>query len=160
MPAIADIRGLPVVDRGKVYAISHSGRIASIDQRTGDRNWEADIGGINTPVVAGEALYVLSNDGQLLALSRQDGRIVWVQELQHFSEPDDKTSDRVYWTGPVLGGGRLWLTNSMGDLVGFSPTDGKETDRIEIDNPIFIPPVIANCVIYVVTDNGELVALR
>lgn len=160
LPAIADIRGLPVVDRGKVFAISHSGRIASIDQRSGDRNWEADIGGINTPILAGDVLFVLSNDGQLLALSRQDGRIVWVQEMQHLEDPSDKGSDHVYWTGPVLGGGRLWLTNSLGQLVGFAPADGKQTDLIDIGSPIFIPPSIANGTIYVVTDEGELVALR
>jgi outer membrane protein assembly factor BamB len=160
LPAIADIRGLPVVDRGHVFAISHSGRMAAIDQRTGDRNWEADIGGINTPVVAGDAVYILSNDGQLVALTRESGRVAWVQEMQHLTDPTDKGSDPVYWTGPVLGGGRLWLTNSIGELVGFSPVDGKQTDKIDIDSPLYIPPVIANDTIYVVTDEGELVALR
>jgi outer membrane protein assembly factor BamB len=160
LPAIADIRGLPVIDHGRVFAISHSGRMASIDHRSGDRSWEADIGGINTPEVAGNAVYILSNDRQLVALSRDNGRILWVKEMQLLSDPDDKDSTPVYWAGPVLGGGRLWLTNSVGQLVGFSPADGSQTDKIEIDAPSFIPPVIAGGIIYVVTDNGELVALR
>jgi outer membrane protein assembly factor BamB len=160
LPAIADIRGLPVIDRDRVFAISHSGRMAAIDHRTGDRDWEADIGGINTPVVAGDTVFILSNDGQLAALSRDNGRILWVQEMQHLSDPEDRDSDPVFWTGPVLGGGRLWLTNSLGQLVGFSLADGKQTDKIDIDDPIYVPPVIANGAIYVVTDDGDLVALR
>ena len=160
LPAIADIRGLPIVDRGKVFAISHSGRMAAIDHRTGDRSWEADIGGINSPVMGVEAVYILSNDGQLVALSRESGRIIWVQDMQKLTDPEDKDSDPVYWTGPVMAGGRLWLTNSIGQVVGFSPTDGKEVAKVELDSPIYITPVVANGVMYVVTDEGELVALR
>lgn len=160
LPAIADIRGLPVVDRGRVFAISHSGRMAAIDQRSGDRVWEVDIGGINTPVVAGDAAYILSTDGQLVALARDNGRVLWVQELRHLTDPSDKSSDPLYWTGPVLGGSKLWLSNSMGEIVGFSPADGKQADAVNIDSPIFITPVIAGGTIYVVTDEGELVALR
>lgn len=160
LPAIADIRGLPIIDRGHVYAISHSGRMASIDQRTGDRAWEADIGGINTPVVAENTIYILSNDGQLIALARDSGRIMWVNELQKLSDPEDKDSDPVFWIGPVLGGNRLWMTNSLGELVSFSPEDGKPIASLDVGDAVYVPPVIANGTIYVVTDNGELVALR
>lgn len=160
LPAIADIRGLPVVDRGRVYAISHSGRMVAIDLRTGDRVWENDVGGINTPVVSGDTLFVLSNEGQLLAVTRESGRIMWSQELQHLEDPEDHDSDPVFWTGPVLGGGKLWLTNSLGQLVSYSTSDGSEGKTIDIDTASYIPPVIADGVMYVVTDNGYLVALR
>lgn len=160
LPAIADIRGLPVVDQGRVYAISHSGRMAAVDQRTGDRSWEADIGGINTPVVAGDSIFILSTDGQLVALARDSGRIMWVEALPRLSDPDDKDSDPLTWTGPVLGGGRLWLTNSNGEMVGFSPADGKRIDKIDVGAAMYIPPVIANGTMFVVTDDGDLTAFR
>ncbi|HEX4615513.1 MAG TPA: PQQ-binding-like beta-propeller repeat protein, partial [Stellaceae bacterium] len=38
--SLADIRGRPVLDRGRVFAASHSGRIAAIDLRSGERAWE------------------------------------------------------------------------------------------------------------------------
>lgn len=160
LPAIADIRGLPVIDHGKVFAVSHSGRVASVDQRTGDKNWEADIGGINTPVVTQDALYMLSNEGDLVALSIADGRIVWVQPMQRLSDPADKGSDPVSWTGPTLAGGRLWLTSSIGQVAGFAPANGQKTDEIDLESSIYIAPVVANGVMYVVTDEGELVALK
>ena len=149
-----------MVDHGRVFAISHSGRMAAVDQRTGDRSWEVDIGGINTPVVSGDNVFILSNDGQLVALTRDNGRVIWVKELPHLSDPDDKGSDPVSWTGPVLGGGKLWLTNSLGQLAAFSPQDGKQTDVLDVGGAMYISPVIANGTIYVVTDDGELVALR
>ena len=148
LPAIADIRGLPVIDHDRVFAISHSGRTAAIDRRTGDRAWEADIGGINTPVISSNAVFILSNDGQLIALTRDSGRVIWVQTLQKTEDPKDKDSDPIYWVGPVPGGDRLWLTNSLGQLVSVSPADGKQLDSIDIGSAVFVPPVIAGGTIY------------
>lgn len=160
LPAIADIRGLPVVDKGRVFAISHSGRMAAIDQRTGERAWEADLGGINTPLSAGDTVFVLSNEHQLVALSRESGRILWAHALQDREDMEDPDSDPVYWAGPVLGGNRLWLTNSLGQLVSFVPDRGDQGLVIDLGNPVYISPIIANGVIYCVTDNGKLIALR
>jgi outer membrane protein assembly factor BamB len=140
LPAIADIRGLPVIDHGRVYAISHSGRMVCIDQRSGERVWEADIGGIDTPVVAGDAVFVYGGEGQLMALTRASGRLMWVKALPKLADPTDKDSDRIVWTGPILAGERLWMVNSQGQLASFSPKDGSP--------------------IYVVTNDGTLVALR
>ena len=160
MPAISDIRGLPVVDQGRVYAISHSGRIAAIDERTGDRAWEADIGSINTPIVAGDAIFVLSADGVLVALARDSGRVMWVHELPKFADPDDHDSDHVFWVGPLLAANRLWLGNSQGQLVSFDAENGNQLDSIDLGDPIYIPPIVANNTMYVVVDDGRVVALR
>jgi outer membrane protein assembly factor BamB len=160
LPAIADIRGLPVIDRGRVYAISHSGRMAAIDARTGDRVWESEIGGIDTPVVAGDAVFVYGGDSQLMALTRDGGRVIWVKQLAKRADPSDKDSDRVVWTGPVLASERLWMVNSLGQLTSFSPADGAAIDSIDLGNPAYLPPIIVNRTLYVTTDDGTLVTLR
>jgi outer membrane protein assembly factor BamB len=160
LPAIADIRGLPVIDRGRVYAISHSGRFAAIDQRSGDRVWEADIGGINTPVVNGDSVFVYGGDGQLIALARENGRAIWVAPLPQHIDPNDKTSDALVWAGPVLAGEKLWMVNSQGVLASFSPEDGSPADTVDLGAPLYLPPVVADRTFYIVTDEGTLVALR
>jgi outer membrane protein assembly factor BamB len=160
LPAIADIRGLPVVDRGRVYAISHSGRMAAIDQRSGDRAWEADIGGIDTPVVAGDAVFLYGGDGQLMALTRDSGRVMWIKPLAKRADPKDKDSDRVVWAGPVLAGERVWMVNSMGQLASFSPEDGAPIDTIDLGSPVYLSPVIADRTMYVMADDGTLIALQ
>src|SRR5215468_1257016 len=50
--ALADIRGLPVVDRGRVIAVSNSGTLTTIDLERGSRLWSANIGSSQTPWVA------------------------------------------------------------------------------------------------------------
>ena len=56
---IDDIAGRPVVDRELVFAISHSGVMAAIQLDKGDRQWSRDIGGIQTPWVAGDYVFVI-----------------------------------------------------------------------------------------------------
>lgn len=160
LPAIADIRGLPVVDHGRVYAVSHSGRIASVDLRTGDREWESDIGGINTPVVTPGWVFVLNNDRQLLAIDRENGRIAWVRDMQKLVDPTDNKSDPLTWAGPVVAGGHLWLVNSAGKLAAFKTTDGSEEADIDLGEALYIAPVIASGTMYVLGDEGDLFALH
>jgi len=160
LPAIADIRGFPVISDGKIYAISHSGRMAAIDMKTGDRAWEADIGGIETPVVAGDTVFVYGNDGNLIALTRDTGRPMWVVKLPQLEDPEDSESDRIFWSGPVLAGNVLWMTNSAGSLVGYSPNDGSQLENIDLEHPVYLSPIVAGRTMYVVADDGELIALR
>lgn len=159
LAGLADIRGRPVVDRGLVFALSHSGRMAAVDVRTGQRVWEQDIGGINTPWVAGDWVFVLSNDNQLIALTRDTGRVRWISQLDRYEDPEDR-DDPVYWTGPILAGGRLLLTNSIGQLVEVSPETGEVRQRTELPDAVNVQPVVANNTLFVLTEDGDLIAYR
>jgi outer membrane protein assembly factor BamB len=159
LTGLADIRGMPVIDRGLVFAISHSGRMAAIDQRTGARAWEQEIGGVDMPWVAGDFIFVLTNDGQVLALTRAEGRTRWVAPQAQYVDPDKRTKP-IVWTGPVLGGGRLWLGNSLGQLVELSTDTGKELSRRDAGDTIALAPVIADNTLFVLTDDAYLVAYR
>jgi outer membrane protein assembly factor BamB len=102
---------------------------------------------------------VLSNDGEVIALTRQSGRIRWVSPLPRYENPRDRTGP-IIWTGPILAGGRLWLANSVGELVSLSTENGQEQQRLKLPDGTFIAPVVADNTLYVLTDDGTLVAYR
>lgn len=154
-----DIAGRPVIDRGRAYAISHSGRIVSIDMRTGERVWTRNIAGVQTPWIAGSFLFLVTTDAEVAALSLRDGRIRWITKLQKFRN-EEARKDPVQWSGPVLAGDRLVLTSSLGDAVSVSPYTGEILGKIELSGGVFIPPVVAQETLYIVTDSAELIALR
>ncbi len=159
LSTIADIRGRPVIDRGRVYAVSHSGRMVAIDLRTGDRVWEQDIGGTHGPWIAGDYIYVLSNDVDLMCLTRQDGRVRWVAELPRYENPKKKR-DPVSWAGPVLAGDRLIVVASTGDAISLSPYTGRALGRVEFPDGVFLDPIVANNTLFVLTDEADLIALK
>ncbi|MEQ1709267.1 MAG: PQQ-binding-like beta-propeller repeat protein [Terricaulis sp.] len=159
LSAINDIAGRPVIDSGVAYAASHSGVLAAIDLRTGQRVWARPFASTQTPWVAGEVLYAVSIDGVLAAFNRATGNIYWVSQLRRFQNERNREG-RVAWTGPVMIGGRLVLANSVGDVVAVTPQSGQTVASVDIGKPVFIPPIAANDQIYIVTDEARLIVLR
>jgi outer membrane protein assembly factor BamB len=157
--ALTDIRGRPAIDRGRVYAIGNADLLVCIDMRTGRRLWEKEIGGVQSPWVAGDYLYVLTNANEVVALEARSGRIIWVTQMQTWDDPKDKEG-RIMWVGPVLASDRLILGNSQGKLVALSPYTGDMMGIDDAPDGVSIPPVIANGTLFFLTDDADLVAYR
>jgi outer membrane protein assembly factor BamB len=156
---IDDIAGRPVIDRDMVFAISHSGIMVAINLNTGDRAWARDIGGIQTPWVAGDYLYVITTDSQVLCLTRKEGRIKWAHQLPRWQDPDAR-SHPIVWSGPVLASNRLIVVSSDGTAASLSPYTGELLGRMDMPDGAMIAPVVANGTLYVLTSDAQLVALR
>jgi outer membrane protein assembly factor BamB len=157
--ALANIHGRPVIDRDRVIAVSHSGRMAAIDLRSGDRVWEQEIASSGSPWVAGDYVFVLANDNELVCLTRNEGKVRWVHHLRRY-EDETERSDPIYWAGPVLGGNRLIMVSSNGTAVSVSPYTAQLVGRLEISSGAFLGPVIANNTLYLLTDDANLSAYR
>ncbi|MBP7252992.1 MAG: PQQ-binding-like beta-propeller repeat protein [Alphaproteobacteria bacterium] len=160
LPEMADIRGAPVIDHGGVFALGHSGRMAALIMRSGERAWELDVGGSNPPLVAGNTIYLLSNAQKLMAVRRDNGKIIWANDLPVRVDADDRESTPIVWTGSLLAGGRLFLVNSHEELVEFDARTGKRLATHELPGASFIAPIAAQSVLFVVTEDGDLVAYR
>jgi outer membrane protein assembly factor BamB len=144
---------------GVIYAASHSGVLAAIDQRSGQRVWARGLASTQTPLVAGDAVFVVTVDGELAAIERNTGQVFWVKQLARF-EDEKERKGRIAWTGPILAGGKLVLASSKGEAVIVNPGDGEITKTVRVGAPVYIAPVAANGRVYLTTDDGRIVALR
>jgi outer membrane protein assembly factor BamB len=140
----------PAIDGGTVFAIGHAGRMVATEMKTGERVWSANLAGINLPYVAGDTVYVVDTGGQLIAMGRRDGKAIWTTRL----------SGAKSWSGPVLAGGKLWLTSDTGKLVGVNAAGGKVEAQLDIGTAIYIAPVVAGGRMFVLTDKARLYALN
>ena len=156
---LADIRGNPVIDRDLAFAVSHAGRMAAIDLRTGARVWERPIGSVHMPWVAGDFLFVSGLNGEVVAMSRRDGRARWVHRLPPFEDMEDR-EDPIQYTGPVLVGDRLLVGSSDGFVYAISPYTGEMLGNIEVGDPIYVSPIVAEGTVYVLGNDGTLHAYR
>ena len=156
---LADIRGRPVIDRGRVFAISHSGRMAAIDLRTGDRVWEQQIASSHSPWVVGDYVFVLANDNEVLCLTRDQGKVRWAHRLRRYEDEKNK-SDPIFWAGPVLGGNRLIVLSSTGEALSLSPETGQPLGQQKMSGAGYLGPVIAGNALYLLTDDANLSAYR
>ncbi len=157
--AMAHIRGRPVVDRGRVFALSHGGIMVAIDMRTGRRVWERQIGGLESPWVAGDYIYVLTGDSEVVCLSRTDGRILWVQSLPLWGN-ESKKKDPITWTGPLLASDRLIVAGSHGEALSLSPYTGDIVGFEPMPDGVSVAPVAADGSIYFLANDADIVAYR
>lgn len=156
---LAHIRGRPVIDRGRVFAISHAGLMAAYDLRQGRRLWTKEVGGLESPWVVGDYIFLLTNDAEMAALSRDTGRIHWVRSLPRYEDPEDQ-EDPIIWTGPILVSDRLIAAGSHGEAIAVSPYTGRILGSVELPDGISVPPVVAGGSVYFLADDAELVAYR
>ena len=159
LASLNDIAGSPVIDRGLVYVVSHGGRFAAIDIRSGQRVWESSITSLQTPWVAGDFIYVISVNAELVCLSRNDGAVIWVSELRRYKN-EKKRKGRVTWAGPVLAGGNLVLVSNLGEMAKVDPATGVLVEMRDIGEASVISPVVANEKVYILSEEGRLLALR
>ena len=156
---LTDIDADPIIDRGRVYALGQGGRMAAYELVTGQRIWELNLAGISTPAIAGEWIFVLTDDSRLLCLARTTGKVRWIAQLQQFKN-EKKKKDEFYWTGPVLAGDRLWVANMRGEVVAVNAADGTMTPFTKLGNPVSLAPVVANSTLYFLDDSGRITAFR
>lgn len=157
--ALTDIDASPVIDRGRVFAIGHGGRMAALELPTGQRVWERNFAGTSTPWVAGDFVYAVTLDGELVCLTRGEGKIRWVTQLPKFKNEKKKTNP-YGWAGPVLASDRLLLAGSDRQLISVSPYTGKILSSVKLTAPAYLPPIVANNMVFILTDDGKLTAYR
>ena len=173
--SLADIDADPVVDRGTVFAVGQGGRTVALEIVSGQRQWEQNFAGISTPWVAGEWLFLVTDDARLVCLARGTGKVRWIAQLQHYKsdkivaedtgekkkkKKKEKHKNPITWFGPVLAGGRLVLTNSLGQIVSAAPDTGKVVSTIEAKTSFTLPPIVAKSTLYVLDQKGHLVAYK
>jgi outer membrane protein assembly factor BamB len=157
--SLSDVDADPVIDSGQVFAVGQGGRMVALDLVTGQRLWELNIAGIDTPWVAGDWIFVITDQAKLICISRQNGHVRWINQMPQFEKPKAKKG-QIEYSGPVLAGGRLIVTGSNGALIFVDPTTGRFQGQTDLRVPVSLPPVVANSTLYIYDDRGQLRAFR
>ena len=159
LATLNDIAAGPVIADGYVIASAQSGAMSAFDLRTGQRIWNQPAGTIGFPWVAGDFIYTVTTEGQAIGMSKLDGSIIWMTQLREFKKAK-KRKTRVSWAGPVLAGERLMLFSSLGDGVELNPYTGAISREFSVGDPVYVPPIIANETVYVLTDKAKVIAYK
>jgi outer membrane protein assembly factor BamB len=159
MDDLVEIRGLPVIAREVVIAISFGGRMAAIDTRSGERVWSRSIGGSQTPWISGDYVYVITSDSELVALSRLSGQVVWVNALPAYENSKDR-EDPIIWRGPIMASDNLIIAGSDGQLRHYNPKTGQEIGKWDARESLALPPIVAGGTIYLTTNSGKVLAYK
>ncbi|MDQ3074481.1 MAG: PQQ-binding-like beta-propeller repeat protein [Pseudomonadota bacterium] len=157
--ALSDIDADPVIANGMIYALGQGGRMVALDLASGQRVWELNMAGIATPWIAGDWLFAVNDKSQLIAVQRMTGKIRWINQLPRWTKESNK-SGQISYFGPVLAGGRLIVAGSNGALINIDPTTGVTQGQTSVGGAVRFQPVVAGGSLYLLTDEGRLIAYR
>lgn len=159
LSSLNDIAAGPAIADGYVVASAQSGVMNAFDLRTGQRIWTQPAGTLGFPWIAGDFVYVVTTTGQAVCMSKLNGAVVWITQLQNFKN-EKKRKDRISWTGPVMAGERLVTMSSQGKAAEIDPFTGTVIREFKVGGPVYVAPVVANGTLYVLNDDANLIALR
>ena len=158
---VRDLTGQPVIEGASVYLASSVGRMAAVDLNTGMRIWTAKQGSQGHLLIAGNAVFAVSDDSNLIRLSKEDGGLILSTPLPKFTRKSVKSRAKIHaHYGPILAGGRLILASSDGLIRQFNPADGTLISTVELPGGAASAPIVVNGTLYVLNTKGDLLAFR
>ncbi|KAJ55647.1 quinoprotein [Actibacterium mucosum KCTC 23349] len=159
--SVSDLSGDPVFTGDRVYAGTQSGRTVAVTASGGQRLWTAEEGAYSPVVPAGNSVFLVTDQAELVRLDAETGERVWGFELPYFVKERPRRLKSVFaHYGPILAGGRLIVVSDDGQLREFDPQDGTLLKSTKLRSGAASNPVVAGGTLYLVTTNGQLHAFR
>ena len=143
-----------VSDGNSVFFSNNKNQFYSIDLKTGTANWINEVNSNVKPILVGNLIFTISNEGYLHLIDKNKGNIVRITDL--FLNYKDKKRKNIYPIGFVIGDKNLFLTNSDGKMIIAGIEDGKIIKIEKVSGGLVSEPFIFNNNLYVVR-NGSIV---
>jgi outer membrane protein assembly factor BamB len=150
--SIPHIVGNPIVEKSILYAVSHGGRTAAFDLSSGTTSWQADVGSLVSPLLIGNALFIVDNNNRVICLEKETGKIYWVTPL-----PLSAEGKPLLWTAPIAVNEQLLTCSSLGDIMYLNLSDGSKYKRLTTKDGFSTQPIVIRDHLYLLTESGQLI---
>jgi outer membrane protein assembly factor BamB len=148
---LSDVDSAIKVSGSDVYAVGYQGRVAMMALDSGQVWWARDISSYRGLAIDDDQLYVSSSNGEVVALRRRDGGVVWTQSA---------LKNRAL-SPPAVAGSSVVVGDFQGYLHFLDRTTGQFVAREHPgDTRISAPPLVVDGRIFVVDEGGQVVAYK
>ena len=143
-----------VSDGNSIFFSNNKNEFYSIDIKTGTTNWISEINSNITPVITGDLIFTVSNEGYLYAIEKNKGNIIRVTDLFKFYKP--KKRKNIYPIGFAIGDKNLYLTNSDGKMIVVDLQNSNILKTEKVSSNLVSKPLIFNNNLFLVR-NGSII---
>lgn len=150
----------PVIVKNKVYIVDNQGELKVFDLLSGVKLWSSPIKVTGRPWVAGNSIFVVTDNNQLICLFALNGKTKWVTDLNKTMLQSTKHKENSSFTAPILAGNRLFIASNKGILGTFNPQDGSLNRFTNIKQNVSVSPIIVNKMVYFLTDSSNIIAYK
>ena len=143
-----------VSDGTSIFFSNTKNEIYSVDAKTGVVNWINKLNSNIKPVIVGNLIFTVSNEGFLYVIEKNKGNILRVTDILSNYKPRQRKN--IQPIGFVIGDKNLYLTNSDGKIIVVDLSDGKIIKTQKISSSLVSEPFIFDNNLFVVR-NGSIV---
>ena len=142
-----------VSDGKSIFFSNNKNEFYSVDLKTGVTNWINGISSNLTPIMIGNLIFTVSNDGYLHVIEKSNGNIIRINDL--YVNYKQKKRNNLKPIGFVIGNDKLFLTNTDGKMIIVDLGDGKIIGIEKVAGDFTSKPFIYNQNLFVIK-NGSI----
>ena len=143
-----------VSDTNSIFFSNTKNEFYSIDSNSGTINWMNSVNSNIAPIIIGNLIFSISNEGFLHVIQKNNGNIIRITDI--FLDYREKKSDEINPIGFSIGNKHLYLSNGDGRMIVVDLKSGNTIKIEKISRGIISKPYIFNNNLYVVK-NGSIV---
>ena len=143
-----------VSDGNSVFFSNNKNEFYSIDLKTGTTNWINEVSSDVTPIVSGNLIFTISEEGYLYVIEKNKGNIIRITNL--FKKYKIKKRKNVNPIGFSIGGTKLYLTNTDGNMIVADLSIGNIIDIKKMSSEFISEPFIFNQNLFMIR-NGSII---
>ena len=137
--------------------ISAGPSIFSYNLNIGSITWEKELSSIGTPIIDGENIFFVTENGYFVIMNRDTGKIISSTNILKILK---KKKQKTKITGFIMGSGKVYSVTLNGYLIVSSAISGKVENFKKIGNPIISAPIISNGKLYILTKNSRIIGFN
>ena len=143
-----------VSDGNSIIFSNNKNEFHSIDVKTGTINWINEINSNITPIITGNLIFTVSNEGYLIVIEKNKGNIIRVTNL--FKYYKLKERKKIKPVGFAIGNTNLYLTNTDGKMIVVDLNLGAVKRVEKVSGDFISRPFIVNDNIFIIK-NGSII---
>ena len=137
--------------------ISAGPSIFSYNLNIGSITWENELSSIGTPIIDGENIFFVTENGYFVIMNRDTGKIISSTNILKILK---KKKQKTKITGFIMGSGKVYSVTLNGYLIVSSAISGKVENFKKIGNSIISAPIISNGKLYILTKNSRIIGFN
>ena len=143
-----------VTDGKSIFFSNNKNEFYSVDVKTGTANWINEINSNLTPIVNGNLIFTISNDGFLYVVDKNLGNIIRITDL--YTNYKAKKRSDIKPIGFAIGDKKLYLTNTDGKMIVADLNLGKVIAIVKIAGNFTSRPFLFNQNLFIIR-NGSII---
>ena len=129
----------------------------SFNLSNGYLNWQKDISTNNTPIIDGNNVFLVTNNGYFVNLDKKSGKIIWSNNILKILKKKRQNTEIV---GFIMGSGKIYATTLNGYLIVSSAISGETEFFKKIGGLISTTPIISDGSLYVLTEKPMILGFN